>query len=76
MKCLVSPEHESLLETRFILVTLCGGSVAIFGVIANALLAKLFLTSTNYRHSPNFFLGFVAFFDTLLDVTYILLLVS
>ncbi|PAV62070.1 hypothetical protein WR25_11526 [Diploscapter pachys] len=28
----------------------------------------------NFRHSPFFFLGFVAFFDTLLDATFVLLL--
>uniref|UniRef100_A0AC35G771 G-protein coupled receptors family 1 profile domain-containing protein n=1 Tax=Panagrolaimus sp. PS1159 TaxID=55785 RepID=A0AC35G771_9BILA len=74
MRCDDTTDH-SLLVTRFTLVAACGGAIALFGVIANAALAKLFVSKSNYRHSPFFFLGFVAIFDTLLDITYILLLV-
>uniref|UniRef100_A0AC35G729 G-protein coupled receptors family 1 profile domain-containing protein n=1 Tax=Panagrolaimus sp. PS1159 TaxID=55785 RepID=A0AC35G729_9BILA len=73
MRCDDTTDH-SLLVTRFTLVAACGGAIALFGVIANAALAKLFVSKSNYRHSPFFFLGFVAIFDTLLDITYILLL--
>ncbi|VDL76088.1 unnamed protein product [Nippostrongylus brasiliensis] len=51
-----------------------GSGLALFGVLANGLLAVLFLTRSNYRHSPFFFLGFVALFDTLFDSTFILLM--
>uniref|UniRef100_A0AC34FWU9 G-protein coupled receptors family 1 profile domain-containing protein n=1 Tax=Panagrolaimus sp. ES5 TaxID=591445 RepID=A0AC34FWU9_9BILA len=73
MRCDDTADH-SLLVTRFTLVAAFGGVIALFGVIANAALAKLFVSKSNYRHSPFFFLGFVAIFDTLLDITYILLL--
>uniref|UniRef100_A0A7E4VY58 G_PROTEIN_RECEP_F1_2 domain-containing protein n=1 Tax=Panagrellus redivivus TaxID=6233 RepID=A0A7E4VY58_PANRE len=73
MKC--SDHTSNQLFERFILVAVCGGVVAVFGLVANAILAKLFVTRSNYRHSPFFFLGFVAAFDTLLDLTYIVLLV-
>src|SRR5688572_15549703 len=67
---------ESLLGTRFWLVAVLGGSLAIFGIVANGLLARLFVSRLNFRHSPFFFLGFVALFDTLLDLVYLLLLVG
>lgn len=68
--------EKALVSARFWLVAAIGGSVALFGVVANGMLAKLFVTNSHYRHSPFFFLGFVAVFDTLLDLVYILLLVS
>uniref|UniRef100_A0AC35U8N7 G_PROTEIN_RECEP_F1_2 domain-containing protein n=1 Tax=Rhabditophanes sp. KR3021 TaxID=114890 RepID=A0AC35U8N7_9BILA len=67
-------EAEDLLEKRFILVATFGGLVASFGIVANALLAVIFLSKKNFRHSPYFFLGFVALLDTLLDTVYIMLL--
>lgn len=69
------PNHR-LLGSRFALVVMAGGSLAVFGVLANALLARLFVSRLNFRHSPFFFLGFVALFDTLVDLVYILLLVG
>ncbi|CAJ0570133.1 unnamed protein product, partial [Mesorhabditis spiculigera] len=63
-----------LLPIRFWLIGVCGCALALFGLMANAMLAALFLTRSHYRHSPFFFLGFVAFFDTLLDATYVILL--
>ncbi|VDK57660.1 unnamed protein product [Anisakis simplex] len=65
---------EKLIVSRLWLVGIIGTSLAMFGVISNALLAVLFLSHLNYRNSPFFFLGFVAFYDTLLDFTYIILL--
>ncbi|CAI4224400.1 unnamed protein product [Auanema sp. JU1783] len=73
MECLPSPE-DRLLSQRYLLLGVFGSGLALFGVIANALLTTLFLTRAQFRHSPFFFLGFVAMFDTLLDATYILLL--
>lgn len=73
--CEKSLNGDELLRTRFILVVLIGGIVALFATIGNALLAKLFVSNLNFRHSPYFFLGFVALFDTLVDSVYILLLV-
>lgn len=67
---------DEMLESRFWFVGITGTVLAIFGVISNALLAVLFLSRRSYRNSPFFFLGFVAFYDTLLDFTYIVLLVS
>uniref|UniRef100_A0A0M3I627 G_PROTEIN_RECEP_F1_2 domain-containing protein n=1 Tax=Ascaris lumbricoides TaxID=6252 RepID=A0A0M3I627_ASCLU len=65
---------DEMLESRFWFVGITGTVLAIFGVISNALLAVLFLSRRSYRNSPFFFLGFVAFYDTLLDFTYIVLL--
>ncbi|GMS94039.1 hypothetical protein PENTCL1PPCAC_16214 [Pristionchus entomophagus] len=42
----------------FMLVGVVGTAFAIFGMIANCLLAILFLTRSHYRQSPFFFLGF------------------
>ncbi|GMR44999.1 hypothetical protein PMAYCL1PPCAC_15194, partial [Pristionchus mayeri] len=42
----------------FMLVGVVGTAFAIFGMIANCLLAILFLTRAHYRQSPFFFLGF------------------
>uniref|UniRef100_A0A0K0EMB0 G_PROTEIN_RECEP_F1_2 domain-containing protein n=1 Tax=Strongyloides stercoralis TaxID=6248 RepID=A0A0K0EMB0_STRER len=67
-------DKNSLLQKRFLLVSAFGGSIAIFGIIANAFLAVLFLSKKNFRHSPYFFLGFVALFDTLLDTVYVMLM--
>lgn len=69
-------EENMLLTERFWLLGVLGTILAMFGVVANALLTILFLSQLAYRHSPFFFLGFVAFYDTLLDFTYLLLLVS
>ncbi|KAI1725115.1 G-protein coupled receptor daf-37 [Ditylenchus destructor] len=66
--------HDDLLGSRFWLVVVAGGTLALYGVVANALLARLFVSRLNFRHSPFFFLGFVALFDTLVDLVYILLL--
>ncbi|KAI1715671.1 G-protein coupled receptor daf-37 [Ditylenchus destructor] len=66
--------HNDLLGSRFWLVVVAGGTLALYGVVANALLARLFVSRLNFRHSPFFFLGFVALFDTLVDLVYILLL--
>ncbi|KAK0399450.1 hypothetical protein QR680_003056 [Steinernema hermaphroditum] len=65
-----------LLSARFVLVGLIGSSVALFGLLANAALATLFVSRATFRHSPFFFLGFVAVFDTLLDLVYLMLLSS
>uniref|UniRef100_A0A0N5AJD0 G_PROTEIN_RECEP_F1_2 domain-containing protein n=1 Tax=Syphacia muris TaxID=451379 RepID=A0A0N5AJD0_9BILA len=59
---------------RFWLIGISGSLLAVFGVIANALLTVVFLSNFSYRHSPFFFLGFVALYDTLLDFAYIFLL--
>uniref|UniRef100_A0A915DIX0 G protein-coupled receptor n=1 Tax=Ditylenchus dipsaci TaxID=166011 RepID=A0A915DIX0_9BILA len=67
-------ERDALVNLRFWLVAVVGGSVAVFGMVANGLLARLFVSRLNFRHSPFFFLGFVALFDTLLDLIYLLLL--
>uniref|UniRef100_A0A914I9E5 C-CAP/cofactor C-like domain-containing protein n=1 Tax=Globodera rostochiensis TaxID=31243 RepID=A0A914I9E5_GLORO len=67
-------EERSLLRIRFWLVVVAGGTASTFGILANALLTRLFLTRPAFRHSSFFFLGFVALFDTLLDSVYILLL--
>ena len=82
-------EWRSLLPVRYLLRGVVGTGFALFGLSANVLLAVLFLTRAHYRyslpasfppllsrHSPFFFLGFVAFFDILLDATYIVLLVT
>lgn len=66
--------NGSLLE-RFWTIGVAGTVIALFGVICNAMLTIIFLTRRMYRHSPFFFLGFVAFYDTLLDFNYIILLV-
>ena len=58
------------------MVVVSGGIVALFGILANGLLTRLFISSPNFRHSPFFFLGFVALFDTFLDAVYIFLLVG
>lgn len=58
--------------TRFWLFVVFGGCAAIFGMVANALLAWIFISNFNFRHSPSFFMGFVAFFDSLLDFSYLL----
>ncbi|CAD6191975.1 unnamed protein product [Caenorhabditis auriculariae] len=71
--CSASPEQRLLVQ-RFYMLGVIGTVVAVFGVIANFLLAIfIFLSRTIYRHSPFFFLGFVALFDTLLDATFLLL---
>jgi hypothetical protein len=75
MTCKVPEMQEFLMAWRFAIVAIVGGFIALFGVVANAAVAKLCVTSTHYRHSPFFFLGFVAVFDSLLDLVYILLLV-
>lgn len=67
--------QEELLKIRFWLVVVSGGLFAAFGILANGLLTRLFLSSPNFRHSPFFFLGFVALFDTLVDSVYIFLLI-
>ncbi|CAJ0933108.1 unnamed protein product, partial [Mesorhabditis belari] len=72
--CAIGEISSPLLPLRFWLIGVSGCIVSLFGLMANGLLATLFLTRTHYRHSPFFFLGFVALFDTLLDATYILLL--
>uniref|UniRef100_A0A914R8Z5 G-protein coupled receptors family 1 profile domain-containing protein n=1 Tax=Parascaris equorum TaxID=6256 RepID=A0A914R8Z5_PAREQ len=66
---------DEMVESRFWFVGITGTVFAVFGVISNALLAVFFLSRRSYRNSPFFFLGFVAFYDTLLDFTYIVLLV-
>ncbi|CAJ0600599.1 unnamed protein product [Cylicocyclus nassatus] len=71
--CDATSEDRLILE-RYLLNGVFGSAFALFGLIANGLLATLFLTRSNYRHSPFFFLGFVALFDTLFDATFILLL--
>ncbi|XGW29375.1 hypothetical protein V3C99_008862 [Haemonchus contortus] len=71
--CETSSEARLVAE-RYFLMGVFGSGLALFGLLANGLLAVLFLTRTNYRHSPFFFLGFVALFDTLLDATFIVLL--
>uniref|UniRef100_A0A183BJN3 G_PROTEIN_RECEP_F1_2 domain-containing protein n=1 Tax=Globodera pallida TaxID=36090 RepID=A0A183BJN3_GLOPA len=76
MELLEEDEERSLLRIRFWLVVVAGGTASTFGILANALLTRLFLTRPAFRHSSFFFLGFVALFDTLLDSVYILLLVS
>ncbi|CAK5066085.1 unnamed protein product [Meloidogyne enterolobii] len=68
--------EDELLRSRFWLVVFTGGLCALFGILANGLLTRLFLSSPNFRFSPFFFLGFVALFDTLLDAIYVFLLVS
>ncbi|KAF8374822.1 hypothetical protein PRIPAC_81251 [Pristionchus pacificus] len=45
-------------SSLFMLVGVVGTAFAIFGMIANCLLAILFLTRAHYRQSPFFFLGF------------------
>uniref|UniRef100_A0A914DA65 G-protein coupled receptors family 1 profile domain-containing protein n=1 Tax=Acrobeloides nanus TaxID=290746 RepID=A0A914DA65_9BILA len=76
MTCKVPEMQEFLMAWRFAIVAIVGGCIALFGVVANAAVAKLCVTSTHYRHSPFFFLGFVAVFDSLLDLVYILLLTT
>ncbi|WKY06845.1 hypothetical protein Q1695_006770 [Nippostrongylus brasiliensis] len=71
--CETSAEGRLVAE-RYFLMGVVGSGLALFGVLANGLLAVLFLTRSNYRHSPFFFLGFVALFDTLFDSTFILLM--
>ncbi|KAL3080028.1 hypothetical protein niasHT_034586 [Heterodera trifolii] len=76
MEFIEKDDEQSLLRTRFWLVVVAGGAASAFGIVANAMLTRLFLTRPAFRHSPFFFLGFVALFDTLLDSVYIFLLVS
>uniref|UniRef100_A0A1I7X7R2 G_PROTEIN_RECEP_F1_2 domain-containing protein n=1 Tax=Heterorhabditis bacteriophora TaxID=37862 RepID=A0A1I7X7R2_HETBA len=71
--CTPSAEDRLMVE-RYYLLGVFGSALALFGLLANGLLATLFLTRAHYRHSPFFFLGFVALFDTLLDATFILIL--
>ncbi|KAE9420103.1 hypothetical protein Angca_001479 [Angiostrongylus cantonensis] len=66
--------EDRLVVERYFLLGVFGSGLAVFGLFANGLLTVLFLTRANYRHSPFFFLGFVALFDTLFDATFILLL--
>ncbi|KAK6750420.1 hypothetical protein RB195_002414 [Necator americanus] len=66
--------EDRLIVERYFLIGVFGSTLALFGLLANGLLATLFLTRANYRHSPFFFLGFVALFDTLFDATFLLLL--
>ncbi|KAI6236495.1 hypothetical protein M3Y95_00163700 [Aphelenchoides besseyi] len=57
---------------RFILFALIGGVIALVGMFCNAAVAYLFVARFNYRHSPFFFMGFVAFFDCILSFAYLL----
>ncbi|CAD5221575.1 unnamed protein product [Bursaphelenchus okinawaensis] len=67
----LTDEGQLRANVRYGLMAVFGGAVAIFGCGANAILAYLFIGKFNYRHSPFFFMGFVAFFDTLIDVMYL-----
>jgi hypothetical protein len=60
---------------RFWLFAVFGGFTSLFGMIANGLLSWIFIVNFNYRHSPFFFMGFVALFDSLLDFMFILTMV-
>jgi hypothetical protein len=61
---------------RFWLFAVFGGWTSFFGMVANGLLSWIFIMNFNYRHSPFFFMGFVALFDSLLDFMYLLTMVS
>lgn len=68
-------DDPQTLITRFWIFSVFGGWASVFGIISNAFISWLFIVNFNYRHSPFFFMGFVAFFDSLLDLSYLLTMV-